>query len=970
MTVPTRMDEDLLNYFNSLQGREDIGDKDVQQLIDAYRTKFQIENLFTTADCGMMRHTVDGSRILSINRAALDILGYDSEEELLAEGFDMIASTVLEEDKSMLRAVIKQLKKAGDSVSVDYRILHRDGSIINVTGDIKLLEENGELIYQRFLFDRTAQRKQEEQQYQEEKRWQTEMIQALSIDFSSVYFVDLDRGTCVPYRMNDDITRRYGSVFVGTIPFEESIGLYINDVVYQPDQEMLREASSISSLLKELSGKSSYYMNYRTMRSGTVEYFQMKAVRGGDWEKERRIVLGFRSVDEEIRSEMIQKKKLEDSYEIIAGLCSDYNFISLINSENGRMSVYKANDDSPEVVHALANRDNYYEAISAYADYVYEEDKEFWFAATRLEHIWEQLQNKKIYNVNVRHKSHGKMEYIQFSFTRVSDRGNGFQLVLGKRIITDVVEKEMRQRMLVEDALAQAEQANQAKSTFLSNMSHDIRTPMNAIIGFTALATTHIDNKERVLEYLGKIMSSGNHLLSLINDVLDMSRIESGKIRIEEKPCSLPEILHELRNILQADMKAKQLELYIDTVDVLNEEIYCDRLRLNQVFLNLLSNAVKFTGVGGTITMRIIEKPNAPAGFGNYEFHIKDTGIGMSKEFMAHIFEPFERERSSTISGIQGTGLGMAITKNIIDMMDGHIEVHSEQGRGTEFIVSLTFRLQSSPVVPQIIPELQGCRALVVDDDFNTCDSVTSMLAQIGMRAEWTMSGREAVLRTRQAISRGDEYFAYIVDWLIPDMNGIEVVRRIRSEISENVPIIVLTAYDWSDVEDEAKEAGVTAFCSKPLFLSELRQCLAEITDPGYNRNTEEKAPLRSGRILLVEDNVLNQEIAVELLAEKGFQIETAENGQMAVSMVKDSKPGYYQLVLMDVQMPVMNGYDATRAIRNLEDEALASVPILAMTANAFEEDRQMALESGMNGHISKPIDIDNLLAALDEMLK
>ena len=372
--------------------------------------------------------------------------------------------------------------------------------------------------------------------------------------------------------------------------------------------------------------------------------------------------------------------------------------------------------------------------------------------------------------------------------------------------------------------------------------------------------------------------------------------------------------------------------------------------------------------------MRIIQRPGAPEGWANYVFHVKDTGIGMSKEFVSHIFEPFERERNSTISKIQGTGLGMAITKNIVDMMNGAIEVKSEQGVGTEFTVSLTFRLCDGPKEVHVIPRLKGCRALVVDDDFNTCDSVSYMLQQIGMRAEWTLSGREAVLRTRQAMARKDSYSVYVIDWLMPDMNGVEVARRIRKEVGDDAPIIVLTAYDWSDIEEEAREAGVTGFCSKPLFLSELRDCLKSTVNGDKEGGAESgsRRPLRhhTGRILLAEDNELNQEIATAILGEAGFQTEVAENGQMAVDMLAGSSPGYYDLVLMDVQMPVMDGYTAARAIRALPDERLASIPILAMTANAFEEDRQEALNSGMNGHIAKPIDVERLLDTLDDILK
>ena len=463
-------------------------------------------------------------------------------------------------------------------------------------------------------------------------------------------------------------------------------------------------------------------------------------------------------------------------------------------------------------------------------------------------------------------------------------------------------------------------------------------------------------------------MTSSNHLLGLINDVLDMTRIESGKLSLEERACRLPDILHNLRNIVQADIHAKQLELYMDAADVRNEDIICDRLRLNQILLNLLDNAIKYTPAGGIVSLRVVEKTNAPAGWGNYEFHIKDTGIGMNEKFVTRIFEPFERERNSTASGIQGTGLGMAITKNIVDMMNGTIEVKSRQGEGTEVIISVSFRLGSVAPVSSAIPKLKNCRALVIDNDFDTCDSVTSMLLQIGMRAEWTMYGREAILRTHQALLRNDLYSVYIIDWMLPDMNGIEVTRQIRRECGAETPIIILTAYDWADIEDEARSAGVTAFCSKPLFMSDLHSCLLSVveSDEPNKAEADKGETVRSGRILLTEDNELNQEIAQEILQEAGFTVEIADNGQIAVDMVRNSRPGWYQVILMDIQMPVMNGYDATRAIRKLENPELASIPIFAMTANAFDEDKQNALQAGMNGHISKPVDIDNLLETLD----
>ena len=540
-------------------------------------------------------------------------------------------------------------------------------------------------------------------------------------------------------------------------------------------------------------------------------------------------------------------------------------------------------------------------------------------------------------------------------------------LVLSDR----TADKQVNQAL--SDAVAAAETANRAKSTFLSNMSHDIRTPMNAIIGFTTLALSNIDDTERVKDYLGKTLASSNHLLSLINDVLDMSRIESGKIHLEEVEVNLSDVLHDLKTIVSGQIYAKQLELYMDVMDVTDEDVYCDKTRLNQILLNLLSNAIKFTPAGGTVSVRVRQLAGKVRGCGQYEFRIKDNGIGMSQEFAKKIFEPFERERTSTVSRIQGTGLGMAITKNIVDMMGGTIEVQTAQGKGTEFTVCVPMRAQTEQRPVEKITELEGLKALVVDDDFNTCDSVTKMLVKVGMRAEWTLSGKEAVLRARQSIEMSDAYHAYIIDWRLPDMNGIEVTRRIRS-LNDDTPIIILTAYDWSDIEVEAKAAGVTAFCAKPMFMSDLRETLMSAlgqkqTDAAQGLLPDKNADFKGKHILLVEDNELNREIAQEILREYGFLVDSAENGAVAVEKVSTAAPGSYDLVLMDVQMPIMDGYTATRQIRALDDPARAKLPILAMTANAFDEDRRNALESGMNGFLSKPIVIGDLVQELHKIL-
>ncbi len=619
------------------------------------------------------------------------------------------------------------------------------------------------------------------------------------------------------------------------------------------------------------------------------------------------------------------------------------------------------------------SEEDFPDKMESWSDLLHKEDEE-----RALGEFWDTVRDytgQKSYDVEYRLLTrHAGWRWFHAA-GRLSRREDGTPITFFGLFVDIDDEKKMeeqlvRQKSYLQDALAEAQHANRSKTTFLNNMSHDIRTPMNAIIGFTSLAAAHIDNKEQVQDYLSKITTSSNHLLSLINDVLDMSRIESGKVRIEEKETSLPEVMHDLKTIVQADITSRQLEFFIDTADVVDENVMCDKLRLNQVLLNLLSNAMKFTKPGGIVSVRIQQKGNVPEGYASYEFQVKDTGIGMSSEFVKHVFEPFERERSSTVSGIQGTGLGMAITKNIVDMMGGTISVVSEEGKGSTFTISLHLKTCSGPVRQEEIPQLKGLRALVVDDDFNTCSSVTKMLFTIGMRPDWTTSGKEAVLRVQLAQEQNDAFAAYIIDWLMPDMNGIEVVRRIRSIIGEGTPIIILTAYDWSDIEEEAREAGVTAFCSKPIFLSELREILESPYTEEQAEEGDEEVSFEGKNILLVEDNELNQEIVIAILEEVGLSVDVAGDGADAVEKIRTAEPGQYDLVLMDIQMPILNGYDATKQIRSLEDCPLADIPIIAMTANAFDEDKQEALECGMDGHVAKPVDVPELMEVLTYMLK
>ena len=514
----------------------------------------------------------------------------------------------------------------------------------------------------------------------------------------------------------------------------------------------------------------------------------------------------------------------------------------------------------------------------------------------------------------------------------------------------------------------------QFKVTMMQNPdTNDIMGVMSITDATEQTINRKIVRKMSVLgaDCLDKIVVSSKHLLGLINNVLDMSKIEAGKLVLNREQVLLHDLMQSIVTTMQGQVEAKQQELVLDVGELGCAAVMSDGVRLHQVLLNLLGNAVKFTPVGGRVEFSLKEEAS-PKGkdFVRLHFGVKDNGIGMTEDFVQHIFESFAREDNRRVQKIEGTGLGMTITKHTVDMMGGTIEVQSQINRGSTFTVGFDFALSSLVHKKEDAVELQGLRALVVDDDFQTCDSVTKMLGQIGMRSEWTTSGREAVFRAQKAHNDGDPFYSYIIDWMMPQMDGIKTVRRIRRVIGNEAPIIILTAYDWTDIEQEAREAGVTGFCNKPLFMSDLRNVLLETARMCKGimpEKKEEEKPVsfEGKRVLVVEDNELNSVIAYEILSRAGFAVEEAADGSIALKMVKDRPEFYYDLVLMDIQMPIMDGYEATKAIRSLPRRDVTSLPILAMTANAFEEDKERALQNGMNGHIAKPIYIDVLYKTL-----
>ena len=899
--------------------------------------------------------------------------GWNTETDYLRR-VEMLSAIVAPEDrKAFLEAVQPELVwskvKDGKPYIVDFRVIlngqevwyqvkmihhtaHK-GNNCAVIG----IKNNDEFMRSRILEQRNREAV-------------TNITAAIAEDYECLFHVDFDSFHEDHYRV--------GEKFAQAIPGWNSETNYLrrvellgNTLVIPEDREAFFQATRPKLVLEKVMSGVPYYINFRIMLDGRAQWYQVKMVHHSAHKGHNCAVVGITNNDAYMRSK-------EEEQKVISTLMQDFDCLSVIticeDKYSDEITPYRLNRTFEDKVPGWDEETHFSKRLDLLMNsLVYKEDREDFYRNTRREKILAELARDTVYYVDFRILLDGKIEYyqIKFSYTK-DDSGIINRIIIGIHSVDEQVRQQQRQQDALKDALALAQSANRAKTTFLNNMSHDIRTPMNAIIGYTGLAVSHINSTEMVMEYLKKINQSSEHLLSLINDILDMSRIESGKMTLNEQREDLSEILHTIRSITQSSIAAKNLDFYVDAMDVEDEYIICDKLRLNQMLLNVLSNAIKYTPAGGTISFRVRESESRTEGFAKYKFTIKDDGIGMSEEFVKTIFEPFTRVKSSTVSGIQGTGLGMAITKSIADMMGGSITIESRENAGTEVTLEFEFKLadnENNTDTSEVLAQFKGLRGLVVDDDLSSCVSIAKMLKSIAMRSEWCSSGKEAVFRAQAAHEDADDFNVYIIDWMMPDMNGIETVRRIRKVIGDYIPIIILTAYDWADIEQEAYDAGVTAFVSKPLFMSDLKKTLYHCCMPEDTPPAEEKPSYAGKKLLLVEDNEMNREIACDILQEYGFTLDTAEDGTVAVEKMRTAVPGQYDLILMDIQMPIMDGYEATRRIRALADPALANIPIFAMTANAFEEDRRMALEAGMNEHLAKPIEIEKLKAMLAKFL-
>ena len=892
-----------------------------------------------------------------------------------------ISKYVLEEDRTALFAAVSIEKvqcalEKSDAYSCSYRVIDDETGIHYYQASFirfySRQNKESQIILGFRCVDAIVEEELKNRAIQDE---QLRIIGALSQEYSSLFKIDAETRKMTLYR-TDGIAFDPAVLekLLALDDYERILSQYIDVFVVPEDRERLRKSITLSVLMENVPEVGLYKLGYRRIRNGVTSYFEMNTVKTVDENGAVTFILGLRDVDGETRRQLKQTREMEVQREIIEGLGSEYYSVLLVNPNTDEVTVYRAEEEEGRAVAEYFLRyDNCWsKGILAYSEeLITDASRSEFLEKLSLRHI--QADGKE-YSFTYEKLTDGGIIYLQVRVSFVHEKEGGLVAVVGTRNVDDLIKKERQQEMALQAAFDAAEAANRAKTDFLSNMSHDIRTPMNGIIGMTAIAAAHIDDKERVQDCLKKTTQASKHLLSLINEVLDMSKIESGKVDLIEEEFSFSDLMDNLLTIINPQIAEHHHELSVNISGVMHEAVVGDSLRIQKVFTNLMSNAVKYTPDGGKIKISITEKPCNQARVGCYEVVFEDNGIGMSEEFQERIFEPFTRAGDNRQANkVQGTGLGMTISRNIVHMMGGDIKVESRLGVGSRFTVTMYLKLQDAVTVRY--DQFVDLDVLVADDDDLSLQSCCEMLSDLGMKAEGVSTGSEAVKQVVLHHQQLQDYFACIIDWRMPDMDGIATTRAIRKAVGKDVPIIIISAYDWSDIEQEARTAGANAFISKPLFRSRLVRTFHSLVD--HDSSEEQKTPfvaletidLKGKRALLAEDNELNAEIAREILEMTGLTVEHVVDGVEAVDQMAGCEDGHYDMVFMDIQMPRMNGYDAARAIRAMDRNYCRQVPIVAMTANAFSEDIYAARTAGMNDHIAKPLDLNTLAKMLHKWI-
>lgn len=951
-----------------VENRTDVTNKELEQLLQSSELKM-IEFL----NCGVFAYTIPERRVLAINDEARRLFQYNSTDNL--SFYDNMMDHILQEDYSTVHAISYNLKKIGDCHRYKFRSRQNDGTILTLDCYSKLLAfEDKRLFILNVMHDVTEQEytanllRRERKQYRE------------AVMLNSEYFYELDVTDGIMY---SDFTYLKSGITMGTflgisfpIKYDELLSLWKEKVCPEfltPEEcnllnseELLRRcAQGITHLSAE------YYspLDDRFFRTDTL--LSVDEVNG------HTLAAVFSTdITENIREEARKRNELAKANRILQkqmGITKAFSSFYISSFEIDLLTGEITEIFIPEGVRSVFTDSlgNYSKTIDTM---VHSFVKEEFQASVKdflcLDTIAERLGDQRIISceymgtnsgwclanlIPLKYDENGKLTNVVFAI-----RGNEAEK-----------QKELEAKRALQEAYEAANRANIAKTNFLASMSHDIRTPLNSIIGMTAIAGTHLEDRERVEDCLSKIAVSGKHLMGLINEVLDMNKIESDKLNLMAENFNISELVDNLLTMTKSLMEEKKQEFSVSVKGVEHENVIGDSRRVQQVFMNLMGNAVKYTPEGGKINLTIREMPTNTPKVGYYEFIFEDNGIGMSKEFLPTIFEPFSRANDSRTAGVQGTGLGMPITKNIVHMMNGDIKVESELNKGTKVTVTIMLELQE---VEESDKEFTDLSVLVADDDRIACESTCEVLRQLGMQGEWVLTEKEAVEQISARHEEKKDYFAVILNRK-PSEDGIETIKEIRRKVDKEVPAIIISAYDWSEMEYEARAAGANAFISKPLFKSRVAQMFRALVGEESEKNASnalidlQRENFAGHRALLVEDNELNREVAEKILEMTGLEVELAEDGKQAFDIMTRVESGYYDIIFMDIQMPFMNGYEATRAIRTLPGEYTKQVPIIAMTANAFVEDVQAAKNAGMNEHIAKPLDFDQLLKSLNHWL-
>ena len=916
--------------------------------------------------------------LLYANRAVCDIYGCDTLEDFKAlTGFSFRGMVHPEDYEQVAASIKKQVNESRyDQDYVEYRIIRRDG-------EVRWVDDYGHYVesdvyhglYYVFMSDITDKHRQAES----DKAVRAAVIEALTRTYDSVWLIhDIKAELFELYRVDEDMVHLMPAhVAMKITKFSEALAFY-SKLVLEEDRQQFLDAVTVDNIVKNTGGKAIYSVPFRRVFESGVRYYRLEFAQLDLPDGKTGIVAGFRDVDDAVRKDQQIQQSLTLRSAVIEALTRVYDSLWLINDvETQRFELMRVDKDMVHLMpaHVAVTLKKFSQAFAFYSKLVLEEDRQRFLEAVTPENIVENTENRLIYSVPFRRVFERGVRYYRLEFAKL-DIGNGKTgIVAGFKDVDDEVRKDQQIQQALREAIDAANASNKAKSDFLSSMSHDIRTPMNGIIGMTTIAANNLNDRERVADCLRKIKDSSSHLLSLINEVLDMNKIESGKVELVEEEFNLAELIDTMLAMTRSQMQAHGHTFRVNIGNLEHEQVIGDSRRLQQVFVNIMSNAIKYTPDGGRISLTVNESHTRAQDFGHYQFIFEDNGYGMTEEFLEHLFEPFARASDKQTAGIQGTGLGMAITRNLVRMMGGDISVESVYGEGSKFTVNIYLKLANHSKIDY--DSFRDLRVLVADDDAACCESTCEILNDMGMNSEWVLTGKAAVDRVKVRRDQGRDFYAVIIDWKLPDIGGVETTRQIRRLVGEDVPIIIFSAYDWTEIEQDAREAGANAFVSKPLF----RTKLVNLFDALVNHQSSQadmEAPLRAleemkldgRRILLAEDQEINAEIATDFLEMTGVTVDWVQDGEQAVKKLAESPDGYYSMIFMDIQMPNMNGYQAAKAIRAIDRPYARQIPIVAMTANTFTDDVLNCKKAGMNDHIAKPIDVDMLARMLDTYVK